>query len=145
GLGRGRPAGQVRGAGGGPGRHRPAGGHAPGRPPHAVGRRAAAGRRRGRGAPPGGRMAGPGGGLPGSARPGPAGRRPGRAALGRRLTRVFTSLEPCPCAPRTCPGDASVGPTAKGDWLTPEQPSKGTVLLVEDEASIADLVRLYLG
>jgi DNA-binding response OmpR family regulator len=32
----------------------------------------------------------------------------------------------------------------KGDWLTPEHPSKGTVLLVEDEASIADLVRLYL-
>jgi DNA-binding response OmpR family regulator len=28
--------------------------------------------------------------------------------------------------------------------LTPEHPSKGTVLLVEDEASIADLVRLYL-
>ena len=28
--------------------------------------------------------------------------------------------------------------------MTPEQPSKGTVLLVEDEASIADLVRLYL-
>jgi DNA-binding response OmpR family regulator len=28
--------------------------------------------------------------------------------------------------------------------LTPEYPSKGTVLLVEDEASIADLVRLYL-
>jgi CheY-like chemotaxis protein len=33
---------------------------------------------------------------------------------------------------------------AKGDWVTPERPSKGTVLLVEDEASIADLVRLYL-
>ena len=28
--------------------------------------------------------------------------------------------------------------------MTPEHPSKGTVLLVEDEASIADLVRLYL-
>jgi DNA-binding response OmpR family regulator len=28
--------------------------------------------------------------------------------------------------------------------VTPEHPSKGTVLLVEDEASIADLVRLYL-
>jgi DNA-binding response OmpR family regulator len=36
------------------------------------------------------------------------------------------------------------GQTAKGDRLTPEHPSKGTVLLVEDEASIADLVRLYL-
>jgi DNA-binding response OmpR family regulator len=33
---------------------------------------------------------------------------------------------------------------AKGERLTAEHPSKGTVLLVEDEASIADLVRLYL-
>ena len=64
--------------------------------------------------------------------------------MGRRLTRIFTVLEPARGAPRTCLGDASVGPTAKGDWLTPEHPSKGTVLLVEDEASIADLVRLYL-
>ena len=47
-------------------------------------------------------------------------------------------------APRTCPGDVSVEATAKGGRLTPEHPSKGTVLLVEDEASIADLVRLYL-
>jgi two-component system, OmpR family, response regulator len=64
--------------------------------------------------------------------------------MGRRLSRIFTSLEHGRGAPRTCPGDASVGPTAKGGWLTPEHPSKGTVLLVEDEASIADLVRLYL-
>jgi DNA-binding response OmpR family regulator len=33
---------------------------------------------------------------------------------------------------------------AKGERLTAEHPAKGTVLLVEDEASIADLVRLYL-
>ena len=37
--------------------------------------------------------------LPGPARPRPAPRRPGRAALGGRLTRIFTSLEPAAMRP----------------------------------------------
>ena len=89
------------------------------------GRGAAAGRGRGRGAPPRSGLARPRRRLPGPARLRPARRRPRRAAPGRRLTRIFTWLEHAVEPSRTCPGDASVGSTAKGAGWRPSIPPRG--------------------
>ena len=85
-----RSSGAERGLLEGPGRHRAPGGHPLGRPGAGRDRRAAAGRRRGRDDPARPPLAGPRRRLPRPARPRPASPRPGRAAMGRRLTRIFT-------------------------------------------------------
>ena len=145
GLGRGGRARRAGAAGGRPGRHRPPGGHPLGRPgrwswpagccwPPPGSRRS--------GAAPAGRPSA----TPSGPRPTAPSQPPARTSRHGKATDqdLYRRSNLAAARPRTCPGDASVGPTAKGDWLTPEHPSKGTVLLVEDEASIADLVRLYL-